>query len=640
MSTLLPRLPENQFSAGTTSLGNCTLSAGTCSLSVPGTALQSGANSVTATFLGSGTYPTSTSSIVTVTVTASSAPVVSLTPTTLTFLITKLGSTSAVKMVTLKNTGNATLDINTGGITISGADASSFTKTTTCGATLAASASCTISVTFSPAAIGALTASLKIADNASGSPQSVSLSGTGTEVSLSPNPLAFGTVAISKTLAVTVKNVGTTALTFSSGPTITGPGEAEFSVLAYSASPATSTCRNPALTSLAPSATCTYSVEFDNAGVIESAAASLNIFDNGGGGSQVESLTGTGTEVSLSPNPLAFGTVTASKTLAVTVKNVGTTALTFSSGPTITGPGEAEFSVLAYSASPATSTCQNPALTSLAPSASCTYSVKFNNADATTGSVTATLNISDNGGGSPQKETLSGTGTEVSLSPATLAFGTVATTSTLAVTVKNVGTTALTFSGSPTITGTGAAKFSVLAYSASPATSTCRNPALTSLAQNASCTYSVEFDNADATTGSVTATLNISDNGGGSPQKEPLSGTGTEVSLSPATLAFGTVATTSALAVTVKNLGTTALTFSETPTVTGTGAANFKVLPYSAPSTSTCRNPALTSLPQNAACTYSVEFTNAGGTTSFTTKLNIFDNGGGSPQLEPMSATD
>jgi hypothetical protein len=208
------------------------------------------------------------------------------------------------------------------------------------------------------------------------------------------------------------------------------------------------------------------------------------------------------------------------------------------------------------------------------------------------------------------------------------------------VTVKNLGTTALTFSSSPTITGPGETKFSVLAYSASPATSTCLNPALTSLAQNATCTYSVEFDNADATTGSVTATLNIFDNGGGSPQKEPLSGTGTEVSLSPATLAFGTVATTSTLAVTVENLGTTALTFSAKPTVTGTGEVNFVVVPYSAPSTSTCLNPALTSLAHGASCTYSVKFTNAGGTTSFTTKLNIFDNGGGSPQLETMTATD
>jgi hypothetical protein len=70
------------FKAGTTSLGNCTLTAGTCMLSVSGSALQSGANSVTATFTGSGTYPASTSSIVTVTVTAGTpSPATMISPT-------------------------------------------------------------------------------------------------------------------------------------------------------------------------------------------------------------------------------------------------------------------------------------------------------------------------------------------------------------------------------------------------------------------------------------------------------------------------------------------------------------------------------------------------------------------------------
>lgn len=107
------------------------------------------------------------------------APVVSLTPKSLTFPSTKVGSTSAAKVVTLKNTGKGTLNIKSGGITITGTNKSSFTKTTTCGATVAAGASCTISVKFKPAAAGALTATLNVADNAAGSPQSVSLAGTG-----------------------------------------------------------------------------------------------------------------------------------------------------------------------------------------------------------------------------------------------------------------------------------------------------------------------------------------------------------------------------------------------------------------------------------------------------------------------------
>jgi len=111
---------------------------------------------------------------------AATAPVVSLTPKTLTFASTAVGSTTAAKVVTLKNTGTATLDISSGGIKMSGTDKSSFLiKSKTCGTTVAAAASCTISVEFKPAASGALTAALDVADNATGSPQTVSLTGTG-----------------------------------------------------------------------------------------------------------------------------------------------------------------------------------------------------------------------------------------------------------------------------------------------------------------------------------------------------------------------------------------------------------------------------------------------------------------------------
>jgi hypothetical protein len=118
-----------------------------------------------------------------------------------------------------------------------------------------------------------------------------------------------------------------------------------------------------------------------------------------------------------------------------------------------------------------------------------------------------------------------------------------------------------------------------------------------------------------------------------------MTGTETEVSLTPATLAFGTILGTETLSMAVQNLGTTPLTFSKAPTVTGTGAANFVVQPYIVGTQSTCLEPGLT-LTQDQICTYTVTFTNAGGTTSFTTSLNIFDNGGGSPQLEKMTARD
>jgi len=68
------------FKAGTTTLGNCTLSGGSCTLTVAGTSLASGANSITGIFSGSKTYPASTSSVLTVTVSSGSGQ----TPTSLT----------------------------------------------------------------------------------------------------------------------------------------------------------------------------------------------------------------------------------------------------------------------------------------------------------------------------------------------------------------------------------------------------------------------------------------------------------------------------------------------------------------------------------------------------------------------------
>jgi sugar lactone lactonase YvrE len=89
-----------------------------------------------------------------------------------------VGATSAAQSATLQNTGTAPL---TGiVISIAGTDLSNFTQTaTTCGATLAAGASCTISVTFSPTAVTSYSATISVADNAAGSPQTTVLNGTG-----------------------------------------------------------------------------------------------------------------------------------------------------------------------------------------------------------------------------------------------------------------------------------------------------------------------------------------------------------------------------------------------------------------------------------------------------------------------------
>ena len=116
------------------------------------------------------------------------APAVTLTPSSLSFAAQPVGTTSGSQAVTLTNSGTAALTINS--IGLADANASDFGRTTTCPlspATLAVNASCTISVSFTPSASGARSASVQITDNAGGSPQSVAVSGTASTIAFDQN---------------------------------------------------------------------------------------------------------------------------------------------------------------------------------------------------------------------------------------------------------------------------------------------------------------------------------------------------------------------------------------------------------------------------------------------------------------------
>jgi hypothetical protein len=104
--------------------------------------------------------------------------VVKLSPKRLSFGNQLVGTASAPKTVTLTNTGSATLNFT--GISIAGRDAGDFTQTNTCGTSIGGGAGCTITVTFKPTATGTRTAAVSISDDGGGSPQMVSLNGTGT----------------------------------------------------------------------------------------------------------------------------------------------------------------------------------------------------------------------------------------------------------------------------------------------------------------------------------------------------------------------------------------------------------------------------------------------------------------------------
>jgi hypothetical protein len=120
-------------------------------------------------------------------------------------------TSSGPKTVNLTNTGASALSI--GSISVSGR----FRTTNTCGGSVAAGVSCTISVTFSPLAPGLQQGLIKIADSASSKAQVIEASGVGTALKLSPTALNFGNQKLHTTSPprqVTVTNEGNATVTF------------------------------------------------------------------------------------------------------------------------------------------------------------------------------------------------------------------------------------------------------------------------------------------------------------------------------------------------------------------------------------------------------------------------------------------
>jgi hypothetical protein len=427
-----------------------------------------------------------------------------LSPASLTFTSTGVGTASAAQTVTVSNTGSKAYPVTISSVGLSGTNASSYSETTTCGTTLAASSTCTISVTFKPTTTGTLTAKVVLKDNATGSPQSAALSGSvasGSPVaSVSPGSLTFASTPEGSTTAaqvVTLNNTGGATLTINTGGiSISGTNASSFAD--------TTTCGS----TLAAGANCTISVTFKPAAT-GTLTATLNIADNASGSPQKVTLTGTGTTavatVSLSVTSVVFPNTVegvASQAQTVLLTNTGTPSVGINS-IVITGTNATSFSEL--------STC-GAVITS---GESCRIFVVFK--PTTTGALTATLNVHDSATGSPQTASLSGTGTTaptVTVTPTSLAFATTAVgTTSIAqgVTVKNSGTANLTVT-SITLAGTNASSFVQANECGSP------------LAPGASCAILVALK--PTVTGSLTATLSIADNGSGSPQVVTLTGTG------------------------------------------------------------------------------------------------------------------
>jgi hypothetical protein len=205
------------------------------------------------------------------------APAVSLYPTSLNFGTQLLGTTSYSQSVYLLNSGQATLDIT--GI----ATSANFSQTNNCGTSVAVGGSCFITVTFQPRALGTLTGAVTITDNASNSPQTVSLTGIATEVDLIPTKLGFGGQAVgtnSPTQSVNVWNHASRTLSI-------------FHIGIRGSDPADFAQTNECGTSVPPWVACTITVTFTPQAKGQR-TATIEIVDNGGASPQTVSLQGYG----------------------------------------------------------------------------------------------------------------------------------------------------------------------------------------------------------------------------------------------------------------------------------------------------------------------------------------------------------
>jgi hypothetical protein len=332
-----------------------------------------------------------------------SGAAVNLSASNLSFGNQTLNTTSPSQTVTVTNTGTATLTFSY--IQMEGLNANDFSQVNTCPTNLAAGASCTDTITFTPTAASTRSGRLTFIDNASDSAEQVVLSGSGVAanpgVTLNPLNLSFGNQNIGTTSAAQatiLTNSSATPLTISS-IAVTGTNAGDFAQ--------TNTCPG----SLASNASCTISVTFaPQSSSADARAASIAITDNGPASPQTVTLSGTGVTPSsgahLSSTLLNFGNQnngTTSNAQIVTLTNNGTVALAVSS-IVVTGTNAGDFTQ--------TNTCPVSPST-LAVNASCTISVKF--APTVSGARNADITLTDNTDGEGEAtQTIILTGTGVS----------------------------------------------------------------------------------------------------------------------------------------------------------------------------------------------------------------------------------
>jgi len=289
-------------------------------------------------------------------------------------------TTSSPLAVTINNTGTTTMNLGTRSVT-----GDFVLSTTTCKTTLAAGGTCKVNVQFKPTAVGTRTGTLTINDSDVTSPQTVNLTGTGSNIQVSANSLypglAFPLQALgvpSTPVNVTLTNKGTTPITISNIQTL-----GDFTQ--------TNRCKG----TIAVGGRCVIAVTFTPTQTDYRYGVMTVTSSDPASPHQIR-MDGPATQVALNPGNLTFGAQTVGTTSpsqTFTVQNVGSAKLTFAS---IAATGDFAQT--------------NNCLGGLTAGASCTVTVTFT--PTATGTRTGAIALSDSDGSntSPQNVTLTGTG--------------------------------------------------------------------------------------------------------------------------------------------------------------------------------------------------------------------------------------
>ena len=319
-------------------------------------------------------------------------PGLALAPARVAFGDQAVGTTGAARAVTLTNTTAAAVTITA--ITASG----DFAQANGCPATLAAGASCTIAVTFTPTAAGPTVGGLRVASDDLAGPLVGDLGGTGVagpQLALGASSLAFGSRPLNVASApqtTTLRNTGTQAATLT-GITVSG----DFAQ--------TNDCPQV----LASGANCAIGVTFTPT-VAGARTGQLRVTSDATGSPNAVALSGTGLEspqlvidrAGLTFYPQRINTASLTpETLEILVSNPTLVSVAIASISSA-GPHGTDFTQ--------TTTCG----TTLAPGAQCRVSVSFRPAyqvDASSALIplrSASLVIASNAQSSPHSVALLG----------------------------------------------------------------------------------------------------------------------------------------------------------------------------------------------------------------------------------------